>query len=332
MRRREFIAGIGSAAVSSAAWPLAARAQQPDRVRRIGILHSGTEAEPRNQDDLNAFKQELERLGWSERRNLRIASRFSSGRTDRVQPLAKELVAQQPDAIVAYTTPVVAALQRETSTIPIVFSAVSDPIGAGLIASLVRPGGNLTGTLLYEEGIVGKWLAMLKQVAPNLAHAALIANREETVFDYFLRSAEAVAPSLAIELVPTHVAGVADIEREIGAFARIPYGGFVLLPSSIVFVNHELIMELAARYQLPTVWWDAFLVAAGGLMSYGTPTTEVWRQSAYYIDRILRGAKPAELPVQTPTRYETALNLKTAKALGLTVSPVLLVAADKVIE
>jgi putative ABC transport system substrate-binding protein len=223
-------------------------------------------------------------------------------------------------------------LQRETSTIPIVFISVSDPIGSGLIASLARPGGNLTGLLLYEEGIIGKWLAMLKEFAPNLVRVALMGNPEETPFDYFLRSAEVVAPSLAIELLPSPCAGAADIERSIESFAGTPNGGVILLPSSTNILNRELIFGLAARHRLPAVYFDSFFVAAGGLMSYGVDTIEFWRQSVYFVDRILRGTKPADLPVQAPTKYETAVNLKTANALGLTVPPGLLVAADKVIE
>jgi putative ABC transport system substrate-binding protein len=225
-----------------------------------------------------------------------------------------------------------AALQRETGTIPIVFVYVSDPIGSGFVASLARPGGNLTGLLLYEEGITGKWLAMLKEMAPRLARAALVANPKTTPYDYFLRAAEAVAPSLEIELVPSPVENAADIEGTIESFARVPNGGLVLPPDITTTVHRDLIVALAARHRLPAVYSARFLVVAGGLMSYGTYFVDMSRQAAAYVDRILRGAKPAELPVQAPTRYETVLNLKTAKALGLTVPPGLLVAANEVIE
>ena len=234
--------------------------------------------------------------------------------------------------ILAHSTYVTEALQQETHTVPIVFVTVSDPIGSGFIASFARPGGNLTGMLFYEEGIAGKWLAMLKEIAPHLARAALIANPKTTPYDYFLRSAKAVASSLAIELVPSHVETAADIERAIVTFARVPDGGLVLPPDSTTSLHRDLIIELAARHRLPAVYPARFFVAAGGLMSYATDQVDMFRRAASYVDRILRGDKPADLPVQAPTRYETAVNLKTVKALSLTVPPNLLLAADEVIE
>ena len=223
-------------------------------------------------------------------------------------------------------------MQQETRTIPIVFAGVADPIGSGFVASLSRPGGNLTGLLQYEEGITGKWLAMLKEIAPNLTRAALVANPRTAAFDYFLQSAKAVAPSLAIDLVPTPVDNAADIERAIEAFAREPNGGLVLPPDTSTVVHRDLIIALAARHRLPAVYAIRVFVAAGGLMYYGTDFVDLYRQAASYVDRILRGAKPADLPVQTPTKFETVVNRKTAKALGLTVPPGLLIAADEVIE
>ena len=222
-------------------------------------------------------------------------------------------------------------MQQETRTIPIVFS-VADPIGSGFVASLSRPGGNLTGLLQYEEGITGKWLAMLKEIAPNLTRVALVANPRTTPFDYFLQSAKAVAPSLAIELVPTPVDNAADIERAIETFAREPNGGLVLPLDTSTVVHRNLIIGLAARHRLPAVYAIRVFVVAGGLMYYGTDFVDLVRQAASYVDRILRGAKPADLPVQTPTKFETVVNRKTAKALGLTVPPGLLIAADEVIE
>jgi putative ABC transport system substrate-binding protein len=242
------------------------------------------------------------------------------------------MVALRPDAVLAHSTPVVEALQRETGTVPIVFVNVSDPVGSRLVTSLARPGANITGLMLYEEGITGKWLALLKEIAPHLKRAAIMANPISTPYDYFVRSAEAVAQSLAFELVPSPIQNAADIERVIETFARVPDGGLLVLPDGTSIQHRDLVIALAARHRLPTVYAFRFFVAAGGLMSYGTNVIEQNRMAASYIDRILRGAKPAELPVQAPTRYETALNLKTAKALGLDVPPSLLVRADDVIE
>jgi ABC-type uncharacterized transport system substrate-binding protein len=280
------------------------------------------------------FRQELERLGWSEGRNIRIDYRFTAASADQFQVLAKELVALHPDVILAHATGNAAALQRETRAIPVVFVNVSDPIGAGFITSLARPGGNLTGVLHYEASIAGKWLAMLKEIAPRLARAALVGNPKVmlTGYDYFLRAAEATAPSFAIELIPSHVENAADIERAIESFARVPNGGLVLPPDSTTNVHRDLVIALAARYRLPAIYTARLFVAAGGLMSYGTDQVEMFGQTATYVDRILRGGKPADLPVQAPTKYETVLNLKTAKALGLDVPPSLLVRADEVID
>jgi putative ABC transport system substrate-binding protein len=326
MRRREFLSGLGVAA----AWPLAARAQS-ERTRRIGVLTGDAEDDPEVRARLAAFRQGLEQLGWSVGRNVRVDNRFAANSPDQFQPLAKELVRLQPDVLLAYTTPVAAAFQRESRTIPIVFVSVSDPVGSGLVASLAQPGGNLTGLLLYEEGITGKWLAMLKEIAPGLSRAALIANPKRTPYDYFVRSAKSVAPSLAIELVPSPVENAADIERVIVSFAHEPNGGLVVLPGTPIEHRH-LVIALAARHRLPAVYAFRFFVAAGGLMSYGTDFIDQSRQAASYVDRILRGAKPADLPVGTPTKYETVLNLKTARELGFDVPPTLLVRADEVIE
>jgi len=330
LRRRQFLTLLGGAA---AAWPLAARAQQSDRIRRIGVLSAFAEQDPEIKARLAAFRTALERLGWSEGRNVRIDYRYApAAGADHARMLAKELIALQPDVILGQSPPLVAALQRETRALPIVFVSVSDPIGAGFVASLARPGGNLTGLLVYEESITSKWLAMLKEIAPDLARAALLANPKTTFFDYFLRAAKATAPSLAIELVPSPIETAADIERTIESFARVPNGGLVLPPDSTTSVRRDLIIALAARHRLPAVYALRAFVAAGGLMSYGTDYVDMHRQAASYVDRILRGATPGDLPVQAPTKYETVLNLKTAKALGLTVPPGLLVAADEVIE
>jgi putative tryptophan/tyrosine transport system substrate-binding protein len=328
LKRREFIALLGGAAV---AWPLVARAQQPEGMRRIGVLMGLPEDDPETKARAVKFRQELERLGWAEGRNVRIDTRFAPAGAQ-AHVLAKEMVDLRPDVILAHSAQIAAALHRQTRTIPIVFVNVSDPIGAGFVDTLARPGGNLTGLLHYEEGVVGKWLALLKEIAPNLARAALVADPKSPVYDYFVRSANAAAASLAIDVVPAPVENAADIERVFETFARASDGGLLLPPDITTLTHRDLIVALAAQHRLPAVYSFRLFVTVGGLMSYGTDQVDMFGQTASYIDRILRGAKPADLPVQAPTKYETILNLKTAKALGLTVPPGLLVAADEVIE
>ena len=251
---------------------------------------------------------------------------------DRFPALAKELVASQPDVILAHAPPATAALQRESREIPIVFVSVSDPVGPGFVANLRRPGGNLTGMLTFEEGVTGKWLAMLKEVAPHLDRVALVSNPKTTNYDYFLRTATDAASTLAIELLPRRIATAAEIEDAIVGLANLPNGGLLFPPDSTTVQNRGLIIALATRHRLPSVYPFRFYVADGGLMSYGIDQVEMFREAASYIDRILRGAKPADLPVQAPTKYTTVLNLKTARALGLDVPPSLLLRADEVIE
>jgi putative tryptophan/tyrosine transport system substrate-binding protein len=329
MRRREFITLMGGAA---AAWPRAARAQQSDHILRVGVLINDHENDADVQASLAAFRQELERLRWVEGRNIRFDIRFSQGNLDQTQDMAKAMVASQPDVILAHTTPFVAAVQKETRTIPIVFLNASDPVGSGYVASLARPGGNLTGLLLYEDSIVGKWLGMLKEIAPRTEHVAFIANPKVSTYDYFLKVAKQVAQSLAVELVPSPVDTPADIQRAVESIARTPNGG-LLFPANVASnANRGLIVALAAQYRLPAVYAFRYITANGGLMSYGVDEGDLFRRAASYVDRILRGEKPADLPVQAPTKFETVVNLKTAKALGLTVPPGLLVGADEVIE
>ena len=328
MKRRDFIAGIAG---SSVAWPLVARAQQTERIRLVGNLTYYVESDPDVQQRLAAFEEGLRNLGWTEGHNIHIDTRFPTDK-DQYQPLAKQLVAEQPEVIFAQSTPVTAALQRETRTIPIVFVAVSNPIGSGFVASLARPGGNITGLLYYEASIAGKWLAILKEIAPRLTRAALVANLKTTPYDYFLRGAEAAAPSLEIELLPSPVENAADIESVIEFVARVPSGGLVLPPDATTIVNRDLIIALAARYRLPAVYALRDFVVAGGLMAYSSDIIEQNRQAASYVDQILRGANPAELPVQAPTKFQTFVNLKTARALGLDVPALMLVRADEVIE
>jgi putative tryptophan/tyrosine transport system substrate-binding protein len=329
VNRRSFITLLGRAA---AAWPLVARAQQPERIRRIGVLEETAENDKERNSQFAKFREGLASFGWVEGRTVHIEHRFAAADASRYEPLAKELVALQPEVILAVSTPVTAALQRQTSPIPIVFLGVSDPIGSGFAANLARPGSNLTGIMLYEEGIAGKWLAMLKEIAPRLARVALVAGPKTTAYDYFVRNAKAAGSSLDIEIVPTPVAGATDIERGIEAFSRAPNGGLLLPPDGTTIVHRDLVIAVAARHNLPAVYALRFFVTAGGLMSYGTDQGEAFQQAASLVDRILRGAKPIDLPVQTPTKYQTSLNFKTAKALGLDVPPILLASADEVIE
>ena len=326
MRRRDFIGALGGAA----AMPLAARTQE--RVRRVGVLANVTENDTEMQASLKVFRQELERLGWSDGRNVRIDTRFTQADLARHPALAKEMVARQPDIMLVHTTPLAAAVQKETRTIPIVFVNVSDPVSSGFIASLARPGGNLTGLQMYEASIVGKWLSMLKEIAPQITRVAFIANPKITIYPYFLRTADAAAQSLAIELVPSSIEPPADIERVIGSFARTPNSGLLFPPNVTAAAHRNLVIALASKHRLPAVYAFRFFPAEGGLMSYGIDQADLLRRAATYVDRILRGEKPADLPVQAPTKYETVVNLRTAKALGLTVPPGLLVAADEVIE
>ena len=324
MRRREFIKAIAGSAVG---WPLAARAQKPERLRLIGMLTTS------NDPEMKAFEQELEKRGWSEGHNIHIERRDAPAGAQ-AQTLAKELVAMQPEVIFAMSRPATAALQKETNTIPIVFTYVIDPIGAGFIASLARPGGNITGLMAYDPSAVGKWLSMLKEIAPRTARVGLLGNPKTAVYyDYLLGAAQAVAPSLSIEAFPSRIENeAADIERAITVIASTPNSAMLVLPEATTVVHQKLISTLAARNRLPAVYSFKFMVREGALMSYGIVSADHYRQAAFYVDRILRGAKPAELPVQAPTKYETALNLKTAKALGLTPPAGLIVAADEVIE
>ena len=321
MRRRNFIALLGAVA----ARPL--HAQPPDRMRRVGMLVGFDDP------DIKAFRQELEKLGWSEGRNTHFEYRYAPAGTQ-LQALGKELVATQPEVIFAQSRPVTATLQHETHTIPIVFTYVIDPVGAGFVASFPHPGGNLTGFAVYEPSVVGKWMEMLKEIAPQTGRVALLGNPKTAIYyDYLLRAAEAAAPSLGVETIPSRVENdAANVESAIAYIAATPNSSIVVLPDSTTNVNSDLIIALAARHRVPAVYSNRFFVAAGGLMSYGVVAADQYRQAASYVDRVLRGAKPADLPVQTPTKYETVLNRKTAKALGLPVPAGLLVAADEVIE
>jgi putative ABC transport system substrate-binding protein len=330
MKRREFITLIGGAAAGA---PFAARAQQSGGIRRVGVLFSLAAEDPEQKARREGFELSLKRHGWEEGRNLRIDYRFGDGGLDRFGPLAKELVALQPDVIFAQSTGVAAAVQAETRTIPVVFVNVSDPVGAGFAAGLPRPGGNFTGMLLYDAGLSGKWLAMLKEISPRLKHAVLMIDPKTTPLDYFYRPAEAVAPSLAVEIEPSPVASAADIERAMEANGRIPDSGVVIAPGSTILRNRNLLVALAIRHRLPVIYPESVYARAGGLISYGiADPIEPFRQAASYVDRILRGEKPGDLPLQGPTKYATVVNLRTAKTIGLDVPPMFLARADEVIE
>ena len=293
MKRREFIAGISSAT----AWPVVVWAQQSGETRRIGALIAFAKDDPETEERLAAFRQGLGKRGRVEGRNIHIDYRFAAGRGDQFPVLAKELVAMQPDVILGHTPGATVALQRETRTIPIVFVNVSDPIGMGFIASLSRPGGNLTGVLHYEATIIGKWLTMLKEIAPRLSRAALLANPKVSSYQYFLQSAEATASTLGIDLTNSPVQTAADIERAIEGLAGSDNNGLILPPDATTVVHRDSIVALAARYHLPAVYGLKTFVAAGGLMSYGTDQNDLFRLAASYVDRILRGDKPTELPI-----------------------------------
>jgi putative ABC transport system substrate-binding protein len=325
MKRRDFMLGVGSAV----AWPLQARAQ---KIPRVGVLLPLAESDPEQQARREGLRQALEQRGWSDGRNLRIDYRYAGG-ADRFTALAKEIVASQPDVIFVQSTGFVSVVAREARTTPVVFANVSDPVGGGFVKSLSRPGSNMTGLMNLEDSIAGKWLSMLKEASPPLKRAALVLDPNTTPHDYFFRTMEAVAASLGVSLVSSRIENPAEITRAIESLAREPGGGFVVAPGSTVLRNRKHIIGLASQHGLPAVYPERIYALDGGLMSYGiADLIEPFRQAAIYIDRILRGEKPADLPVQGPTKYSTVINLKTAKALGLTVPPGLLVAADEVIE
>jgi putative ABC transport system substrate-binding protein len=331
MRRREFFTVLGSAV---AAWPLAARAQQPERMRRIGVMIALPEGDPELKKWVAALVRGLEKLGWTEDRNIRIDYRFAPAGAQAPE-FAKELLALQPDVLVAFSDPVTSAFQKATRTTPIVFLGIADAIAQGFVHSLAHPEGNLTGLTMYEASVSGKYLSMLKEIEPRLTHATLVANpKTAPYYDFYLRGAKAAAPSLGIEVVFTPIENDAvNIERAIAGFVgTVPKGGMVVVGDSTTNAHRDLIISLAAQHRLPAVYWNIFFVTAGGLMSYAVDWISEFEKAAFYVDRILSGGKPAELPVQATTKFITALNLKTANALGLTVPPGLLVAADEVIE
>ena len=330
MKRREFITLLGGVAV---AWPLAARAQQGERVRRLGVLTGGTTADdPDAQANFAAFLQGLQQLGWTDGRNVRIDVRWGGSDPDRSRRYAAELVALAPDVILATGSAPVGSLLQATRAVPIVFALVPDPVGAGFVDSLARPGGNATGFMQFEYSLSGKWLELLNQIAPRVTRAAVIRDPAIAAGAGQFGVIQSVAPSLGMEVSPVNLRDAGEIERAVAAFARSGNGGLIVTSSALSIFHRKLIITLAARHKLPAVYYRRLWVTDGGLISYGPDFSDQYRGAAGYVDRILRGEKPADLPVQAPTKYELVINLKTAKALGLRVPQTLQVAADEVIE
>ena len=330
MRRRDFIALLGGAA---ATWPLIARAQQGESVRRIGVLQGGNDADdPRSQPNITAFVQTLQQLGWTDGRNVKIDYRWPAGDADKTRKYAAELVALAPDVILSIGTPNLSSLLQATRTVPIVFVAVSDPVGAGYVDSLSRPGGNATGFILFDYSLSTKWLELLKQIAPGVTRVAVLRDPAITAGIGQWGAISSAAPSLGVEVSPVSVRDAQEIERGVAAFARSGNGGLIVTGSPLSLIHRDLIITLAARHRLPAVYPFRYYVADGGLASYGPDTIDPYRRAAGYVDRILKGEKPSDLPVQTPVKYELAVNLKTAKALGLELPATVLARADEVIE
>ena len=327
MRRRQFITLLGGAA---AAWPFAARAQQAERMQRIGVLMNLAADDAEGQGRVAVFQQALQQLGWTDGRNVRIDYRWAAGDTGRFRRYAEELLALAPDVVLASATPSVQALQQATRAVPIVFANVGDPVAAGIVDSLARPGGNTTGFTYFEFGFGAKWLELLKEIAPRATRVAVL--RDLTVGTAQLSAIQAVAPSFNVELSVVGVRDASEIERSVTAFARSSNGGMIVTASTSAVVHRNLITMLAARHGLPAVYSFRYFVTAGGLISYGPDTIDPLRRAAGYVDRILKGEKPADLPVQAPVKYELVINLKTAKALGLDVPATVLARADEVIE
>jgi putative tryptophan/tyrosine transport system substrate-binding protein len=329
MRRREFVTLLGGAAV---AWPAVARAQQPEQMRRIGVLTNLVADDPEAQARVGAFLQGLQELGWAVGRNMRIEYRWGAGDADRTRGYAAELVALAPDVILTSGASALAPLLQATRSVPVVFAQVPDPVGAGFVNSLARPGGNTTGFITYEYGLSGKWLELLTQIAPSVTRAAVIRDPAVSAGTGQWGAIQAVAPSVRVLVSPVNVRDAGEIERDVAAFAHGSNSGLIVTASALAIRHRNLIVTLAARHRLPAVYYQRGFVTGGGLISYGPDFIDQYRRAAGYVDRILKGEKPADLPVQAPTKYELVINLKTAKALGLEVPPTLLARADEVIE
>jgi putative ABC transport system substrate-binding protein len=329
MIRREFITLLGGAA---AAWPLGARAQQRERMRRIGVLMALAESDAEAQARVAVFREGLQKLGWAEGRNIQIEYRWAPD-AEKIQPFAKELVALQPDIILTNSTPITASMLQQTRTMPIVFVQVSDPVGSGFVASLPRPGGNATGFITLEQTIAGKWLELLKEIAPRIARVAFLFNPATATYgEYYLSPFNASAASLGVEAIAAPFHDASELESTIATQAREPNGGLIVAPDVFLSFHRAELISLAARHRLPAVYPFRFFTELGGLLSYGNDPLDLFRRAASYVDRILRGAKPSELPVEAPVKFELVINLKTAKALGLEIPPTLLARADAVFE
>ena len=329
MRRREFIALLGGAA---ATWPLAARAQQGERMRRIGVLTATVSDDVEGRARLAAFQQGLQQLGWAEGRNMRIDTRWAGANAAEIRKHAAELVALAPDVILSTGGASLAPLMQTTRTVPIVFANVPDPVGSGVVKSLARPGGNATGFMQFEYSLSAKWPELLKQIAPGVTRVAVLRDPSITLGIGQFAVIQSVAPSLGVEVSPVNMGDTKEIEGDVAALARSSNGGLIVTASALTTVHRDLIIALAARHKLPAIYFQRIFIAEGGLISYGPDLFDQFRGAAAYVDRILKGDKPADLPVQAPTKYQLAINLKTAKALGLTVPPSLLARADEVIE
>jgi ABC-type uncharacterized transport system substrate-binding protein len=329
MKRREFITLLGSAAVL----PLAARAQQGEQVRRIGVLNAFAETDPQQQAWDTAFRRRLNEIGWVDGRNIHIDYRWAAGSLDRLQSFAKQLIALNPDVLVGVTTPATAALQRETKTTPIIFTVVSDPIGSGFVASLANPGGNITGFINIEGSLAGKWIELMHEVAPSVSRVGVMYNPNTAPYaKYYVQAFRTAASTLSISPVEAPVHSAAEAEAFMTKLGGEAYSGLVVIPDTSVLLYRQTIIALAERSRLPTIYPFAFFVSEGGLMSYGIDIADLYRGAATYVDRVLKGAKPNELAVQLPTKFELAVNLKTAKALGMSLPQTVIARADEVIE
>ena len=332
MRRREFIVYAGSAVAAPQIWPLATRAQQSERVRRIGVLLQAVKSDPESQIRIKAFVKGLEQFGWTEGRNLQLDYRWAGGNSDDIRKHAADLVALAPDVLVAAGSATVGALQQSTRTVPIVFATVGDPVGAGFVESLARPGGNITGFAIFEYAIGAKWLELLREISPRTTRVAVLRDPSVATGPGQFGAIQTAAPSLRMEISPVNMRDASELGRALTAFAQSPNGGLIVSGTPLAQLHRNLIITLAARHKLPAVYFERFFVVDGGLISYGADFVDQYRRAGGYVHRILNGEKPADLPVQAPTKYELVINLKTAKALGLTVPPSLLARADAIVE
>ena len=330
IERRKFLATLGGAAV---AWPLAVRAQQPERVGRIGVLMAYAQNDREYQSYLAAFREELQKLGWTEGRNVQIDYRWAALDPELMRRFARELIALQPDVILSSSSPTTASLLQETRSIPIIFANIADPVGSGLVASLSRPGGNATGFMLFEGSLAGKWLELLKEIAPRVSRVAAVFNPATATFaEYYLNPVKAAAASFGVEVIAAPVHDTSELESVVATRARESNSGLIVMPDAFLVAHREEVTSLAARYRLPAIYFYRVFTEIGGLISYGNVSVDNYRRSATYVDRVLHGAKQSELPVQAPVNFELVVNLKTAKALGLDVPPLLQQRADEVIE